>query len=162
MDGMNRKQRRRRAPKGHLDNAAFLKAADKFIDVANRQNARVKATELHMAFLYASARYSAYVAKAILDAPKPRGLREGDDGALSGDAAPASCRPVFGQARKRLNASIPVRAAGITAVPFLSLVSCLSRNPAPYSAQPVRSMTGHASRSAVLLLAHMGGLPSQV
>jgi hypothetical protein len=69
MDGMNRKQRRAARTEGHLDNAAFLKAADKFIDVANRQNARVKATELHMAFLYASARYSAYVAKAILDAP---------------------------------------------------------------------------------------------
>jgi len=69
MDGMNRKQRRAARTEGHLDNAAFLKAADKFIDVANRQNARVKPTELHMAFLYASARYSAYVAKAILDAP---------------------------------------------------------------------------------------------
>ena len=69
MDDMNRKQRRAARTEGHLDNAAFLKAADKFIDVANRQNARVKATELHSAFLYASARYSAYVAKAILDVP---------------------------------------------------------------------------------------------
>jgi hypothetical protein len=69
MDGMNRKQRRTARTEGHLDNAAFLKAADKFIDLANRQNARIKATELHMAFLYASARYSAYVAKSILDVP---------------------------------------------------------------------------------------------
>jgi hypothetical protein len=69
MDGMNRKQRRVARTEGHLDNAAFLKAADKFIDVANRQNARIKATELHMAFLYASARYSAYVANVVLDAP---------------------------------------------------------------------------------------------
>jgi len=69
MDGMNRKQRRGGAHRGSSRHAAFLKAADKFIDVANRQNARVKATELHIAFLYASARYSAYVAKAILDVP---------------------------------------------------------------------------------------------
>jgi hypothetical protein len=67
MDGMNRKQRRVARTEGHLDDAAFLKAADKFIDVANRQNARIKATELHAAFLYASARYSAYVAKTVLD-----------------------------------------------------------------------------------------------
>jgi hypothetical protein len=69
-DGMNRKQRRAARTEGHLDPAAFLKVADKFIDVANRQNAKVKATELHMAFLYAATRYSAYVAKAILDVPK--------------------------------------------------------------------------------------------
>ena len=69
MDGNNRKQRRAARTEGHLDTTAFLKAADRFIDVANKQNARVKATELHLAFLYASARYSAYVAKAILDAP---------------------------------------------------------------------------------------------
>jgi hypothetical protein len=69
MDRMNRKQRRVARTEGQLDTAAFLKLADKFIDVANRQSARVKATELHLAFLYASARYSAYVAKVILEAP---------------------------------------------------------------------------------------------
>src|SRR5262245_34890608 len=69
MDGMNRKQRRAARTEGHLDTTAFLKAADKFIDVANRQNMRVKATDLHVAFMYASARYSAYVAKIILDVP---------------------------------------------------------------------------------------------
>jgi hypothetical protein len=69
MDDMNRKQRRAARAKGHLDTAAFLKAADKFIDVANRQNKAVPATELHMAFLYAAARYSAYVANAILRVP---------------------------------------------------------------------------------------------
>jgi len=69
MDDMNRKQRRAARTEGHLDDTAFLKTADKFIDVANRQNRRVKATELHVAFLYASARYSAYVAKTILDVP---------------------------------------------------------------------------------------------
>ena len=61
-DGRNRKQRRAARSEGRLDTAAFLKVADKFIDVANRQNTKVKATELHMAFLYAATRYSAYVA----------------------------------------------------------------------------------------------------
>jgi peroxiredoxin len=67
MDGTNRKQRRAARAEGNLDTAAFLKVADKFIDAANRQNARIKATDLHMAFLYASARYSAYVANSILE-----------------------------------------------------------------------------------------------
>lgn len=49
-----------------LDTNAFLKIADKFIDVANRQNKKVAATDLHMAFLYAAARYNAYVANAIM------------------------------------------------------------------------------------------------
>jgi hypothetical protein len=69
MPGGNRKERRAARAEGHLDTMAFLKVADKFIDVANRENARVKATELHHAFLFASARYSAYVANAILEVP---------------------------------------------------------------------------------------------
>jgi selenocysteine-specific translation elongation factor len=69
MEGRNRKERRAARAEGHIDTVAFLKVADKFIDVANRQNERVRATELHLAFLYASARYSAYVAKVVLDAP---------------------------------------------------------------------------------------------
>ena len=52
---------------GKLDTAAFLKVAGKFIDVANVQNQRIDATELHMAFLYAAARYNAYVAKVVAD-----------------------------------------------------------------------------------------------
>lgn len=68
-DTRNRKERRadRSAARkeGDLDTMAFLKLADKFIDVANRENARVKATELHMAFLYAAARYNAFVAKSV-------------------------------------------------------------------------------------------------
>lgn len=68
MDG-NRKERRAARTEGHLDTAAFLKVADKFIDLANRENQRVLATELHKAFLYASARYSAYVGNAILEVP---------------------------------------------------------------------------------------------
>ncbi len=63
----NRQQRRAMRAEGHLDTTAFLKVADKFIDLANRENARVKATDLHKAFLYAAARYNAYVAKVVLD-----------------------------------------------------------------------------------------------
>lgn len=69
MDGGNRKQRRVARTEGKLDTGAFLKVANAFIDLANRQNARIKATELHLAFLYAAARYNAYVAKGILDVP---------------------------------------------------------------------------------------------
>ncbi|MCP4185359.1 MAG: DUF3144 domain-containing protein [Hyphomicrobiales bacterium] len=49
-----------------MDTKAFLKAADRFIDVANRQNKNIPATDLHMAFLYAAARYNAYVANTII------------------------------------------------------------------------------------------------
>ena len=49
-----------------LDPAEFLQVVAKFIDVANRENRTVAATELQMAFLYAAARYNAYVAKDVL------------------------------------------------------------------------------------------------
>ncbi len=67
MEPGNRKERRAARKAGQIDTAAFLKIADRFIDLANRQNATVKATDLHMAFLYAAARYNAFVAKAVLD-----------------------------------------------------------------------------------------------
>ena len=67
MDNMNRKQRLAARKESHLDTAEFLKVADKFIDLANRENRRVQANELHMAFLYAAARYNAYVAKTVID-----------------------------------------------------------------------------------------------
>ena len=69
MDGQeqNRKARRAARAEGKLDTASFLKVADRFIDVANRENRKVEATELHMAFLFAAARYNAYVAKNILE-----------------------------------------------------------------------------------------------
>ena len=63
----NRKERRIARKEGHLDTTAFLSSANKFIDLANRENQTVKATDLHMAFLYAAARYNAYVAKSILE-----------------------------------------------------------------------------------------------
>ncbi len=64
-DTRSRNERRAARKEGELDSTAFLKLADKFIDLANRENAQVKATQLHMAFLYAAARYSAYVAKSV-------------------------------------------------------------------------------------------------
>lgn len=62
----NRAERRALRAEGKLDTSAFLQVADKFIDVANRENRSVQATELHMAFLFAAARYSAHVAKNVL------------------------------------------------------------------------------------------------
>ena len=63
----NRKDRRAARAEGHLDTAGFLEVADSFIDLANRHNRRFNATQLHMAFLFAAARYNAYVAKTVLD-----------------------------------------------------------------------------------------------
>jgi ATP-dependent helicase/DNAse subunit B len=64
-DTTSRNERRAARKEGELDSTAFLKLADKFIDLANRENTKVKATQLHMAFLYAAARYNAYVAKSV-------------------------------------------------------------------------------------------------
>jgi hypothetical protein len=64
----NRKERRAARAEGFLDAAAFAKMADKFIALANRESERVLPTELHNAFLFASARYSAFVASAALPA----------------------------------------------------------------------------------------------
>lgn len=61
----NRQERRALRKEGVLDTAAFLKLAGKFIDLANRENQNIPATELHMAFLWAAARYNAHVAKAV-------------------------------------------------------------------------------------------------
>lgn len=63
---MNRRDRLAARKEGNLDTTAFLKLADKFIDVANRENRNVVATQLHMAMLWAAARYSAFVAKNIM------------------------------------------------------------------------------------------------
>lgn len=62
-----RAQRSAQRSEGKLDTTAFLKTADKFIDLANRENQKVIATELHLAFLYAAARYNAHVAKAVIE-----------------------------------------------------------------------------------------------
>lgn len=66
----NRKERRAAEAKGEesqITDARFLKLADKFIDVANKENQNINATDLHMIFLYAAARYNAHVAKNVLD-----------------------------------------------------------------------------------------------
>ena len=66
----NRKERRAAESKGEepsISDARFLKLADKFIDVANKENQHINATDLHMIFLYAAARYNAHVAKNVLD-----------------------------------------------------------------------------------------------
>ncbi len=65
-DKRNRKERRAAEAQGETTDRKFLEIADKFIDVANRENQSVNATDLHMAFLYAAARYNAHVAKNIL------------------------------------------------------------------------------------------------
>ncbi len=63
---MNRKDRRAARAEGRLDTTGFLRLADRFIDLANRENRKVQATQVHMAFLFAAARYNAFVAKSIL------------------------------------------------------------------------------------------------
>ncbi|TDI59261.1 MAG: DUF3144 domain-containing protein [Alphaproteobacteria bacterium] len=63
----DRKKRLAGRKEGKLDPAAFLKVADAFIDVANRKNQTVLATDLSMAFLFAASRYNAHVAKNVLE-----------------------------------------------------------------------------------------------
>ena len=63
----NRKERRAAAAKGQMTSEKFLALADKFIDVANKENRNIEATELHMAFLYAASRYNAHVCKNVLE-----------------------------------------------------------------------------------------------
>ncbi len=54
-------------PLSNISPDQFMNIADKFINVANRSNQRVPAVELHMAFLYAAARYSSHVCKNVLE-----------------------------------------------------------------------------------------------
>ena len=63
----NRAERRAQRSGGKLDTTGFLRVAGKFIDLANRENRKILATELHMAFLFAAARYNAHVAKKVLE-----------------------------------------------------------------------------------------------
>lgn len=51
---------------GRLDEATFIKLADQFISLANTRNKKVLATELQFVMLYAAARYSAHVAKNVI------------------------------------------------------------------------------------------------
>ena len=61
----NRKQRRATPEPEKLDTEGFVKLADRFVDVANRANRTALATDVHMAFLYAAARYNAHVARNV-------------------------------------------------------------------------------------------------
>lgn len=63
---MSRRDRLAARKEGQLDTTAFLKLADKFIDLANRENQKVNATQVHMAFLWGAARYNAFVGKSIM------------------------------------------------------------------------------------------------
>lgn len=63
----NRQERRAARAEGELDAAAFLELAAKFIELANRENRKVPATQLHMVFLFAAARYNAHVAKSVME-----------------------------------------------------------------------------------------------
>ena len=62
----NRKQRRAMEAQGMMTDKRFMELADTFIDVANRHNQNIEATDLHMIFLYAAARYNAHVAKNVI------------------------------------------------------------------------------------------------
>lgn len=63
----NRKERRAAAARGEMTTEKFLQLADQFIDVANRLNQNIPATDLHMAFLYGAARYNAHVCKNVVE-----------------------------------------------------------------------------------------------
>jgi hypothetical protein len=52
---------------GRIDEATFVKLADQFISLANSRNKKVLATELQFVMLFAAARYTAHVAKNVLD-----------------------------------------------------------------------------------------------
>jgi hypothetical protein len=62
-----RRERGQEKPSPDMTDQRFIALADKFIGLANRENRTVNATDLHMAFLYAAARYNAHVAKNVLD-----------------------------------------------------------------------------------------------
>jgi len=62
----NRKERRAMEAQGGMTDRKFMEIADTFIDVANKQNNSINATDLHMIFLYAAARYNAHVAKNVV------------------------------------------------------------------------------------------------
>ena len=62
----NRAERRRARAEGAFDQDSFVALADRFIDLANRQNATIDARNVHMAMLWAAARYNAHVAKNVV------------------------------------------------------------------------------------------------
>ena len=65
-EAANRAERRRRKAEGGFGQDEFVALADRFIDVANRSNAKIDARNVHMSMLWAAARYNAHVAKNVL------------------------------------------------------------------------------------------------
>ncbi len=63
----NRKSRRAAEASGEITEVKMMQIADRFIDVANRENKSINATDLHIAFLYAAARYNAHVGKNVME-----------------------------------------------------------------------------------------------
>ncbi len=63
----NRQERRAVRSEGEIDAKVFLEVAGKFIELANHENRKTSATQLHMIFLFAAARYNAHVAKAVME-----------------------------------------------------------------------------------------------
>jgi len=63
----NRRQRRGMQAEGQMTDRRFIDIADKFIDLANQQNQKTQATDLHLIMLYAAARYNAHVCKNVLE-----------------------------------------------------------------------------------------------
>lgn len=53
---------------GSISPERFVAIADKFIDIANKQNKNIPATDVHMIFLYAATRYNAHVGKNVIEA----------------------------------------------------------------------------------------------
>lgn len=50
-----------------MDTEKFLRLADRFVRLANSENRKILATDIHMAFLYGAARYNAFVAKNVIE-----------------------------------------------------------------------------------------------
>lgn len=70
MEDNNQDQSKVASEGEEFDMEAFFEVSDKFIDVANSENENMNATDLHMAFLFAAARYNAYVANVVLKVDK--------------------------------------------------------------------------------------------
>ena len=62
---------------GEMTDRRFTEIADRFIDLANRENTHVEATDLHMAFLWAAARYNAHVGKNVVGVDEHEPFVEG-------------------------------------------------------------------------------------
>ena len=62
-----KKKKKKISEQETLDGKSFLKMADHFITFANTKNKTVKSTDIKYIMLYAAARYSAHVAKNVIE-----------------------------------------------------------------------------------------------